>query len=95
MTRTDTLDVASAAARAAGHGAKEAARIGRLVAMAVSVLRRHPTEPMGVAVMQAELRKAGVDPCARLVLERALTAALDAGVIERRTDGRLQLPWDF
>lgn len=96
MTRTDTLDVASAAARAAGHGAKEAARIGRLVAVMCICLRDAPHgDPMHRQQLAAEMRHRGIDPLARLVLQRALTVALDAGIVERCADGRLTLPWEF
>lgn len=77
-----TLDTGSAdffdAALAAGYGSREAARIGRLGAVVFHILDRAPA-PMGVAQLQDELSRLGVDPCARVVLERVLDTGLAAG----------------
>ena len=93
MTCSESL---SAALARHVEGRKEGARYSRLVAVLRLVLRDSPHgAPMGMTQLAREMERRGIDPCARIVLDRAVAVALDAGVIERRTDGRLQLPWDF
>lgn len=78
------------------EGRKEADRYSRLVAVLLLCLKDSPRgEPMGMTRLAREMERRGIDPCSRIVLDRALAVALDAGAIERRTDGRLQLPFEF
>lgn len=83
-----------AAAIAAGASRKNAERLGRIAALVVRVLNRAPSD-LGIAELQAELRRLGLDPCSRLVLDPAISAAIAAGKICRRQDGRIGLPFDF
>ena len=93
MTVSDTF--AAALARHV-EGRKERDRYSRLCAVLRLCLRDAKCgEPLGMSQLAREMERRGIDPCARIVLNRAVRIALDAGIAERLPDGRLRLPFEF
>lgn len=75
-----------AAAIVSGATRRDAERYARIVALAVLILES-ARAAMPVGQLQGEIRRRGIDPISRLVLDPALAAGIAAGELCRRADG--------